>query len=256
MALAGAEDRALAVGAVGAQAGMRLDIGLVHRLGGVAALDDDLGVLEAGLDVALVEVHALGDVRGLGRLRLDARGEQVVVQHRRVVRHRRLDVDDVAAAPRTSRRSVRAPRRRSPAMVAATAATAWPSYSALPRAMQLRDRSRKFIGPSPTNASSEGMSGKSAAVTTAFTPGSFSALRASIDTMRACACGERFTLPHSMPGITMSAPNMARPVTLSTPSGRIGRVPTTFRSDANVIHRAASPRISAAASITARMILS
>src|SRR5271155_925361 len=35
--------------------------------------------------------------------------------------------------------------------------------------------------------------------------------------------------PHSMPGITMSAPKVARPITLSTPSGRIGRVPTTLR---------------------------
>ncbi len=51
----------------------------------------------------------------------------------------------------------------------------------------------------------------------------------SIDMMRACACGLRLTLPHSMPGIAMSAPNAARPMTLSTPSGRIGRVPTTFR---------------------------
>ena len=34
-----------------------------------------------------------------------------------------------------------------------------------------------------------------------------------------------------MPGIVMSAPKLARPVTLSTPSGRIGRVPTT-RSEA------------------------
>src|SRR5437762_10873425 len=28
--------------------------------------------------------------------------------------------------------------------------------------------------------------------------------------------------------MTMSAPKLARPVTLSTPSGRMGRVPTTF----------------------------
>src|SRR5260221_1020653 len=32
-----------------------------------------------------------------------------------------------------------------------------------------------------------------------------------------------------MPGIVMSAPKLARPVPLSTPSGRIGRVPTTLR---------------------------
>jgi hypothetical protein len=32
--------------------------------------------------------------------------------------------------------------------------------------------------------------------------------------------------PTSMPGITMSAPYCAVPVTFGTPSGRIGRVPT------------------------------
>src|SRR6516164_913311 len=63
---------------------------------------------------------------------------------------------------------------------AATAAMAWPSYSALPRAMTLRDRSRKFIGPSPTKASSGPISGKSAAVAIARTPGSASALSALI----------------------------------------------------------------------------
>ena len=36
---------------------MRLDVALVHRLGGVAALDDHVGLLEAGLDVALVELR-------------------------------------------------------------------------------------------------------------------------------------------------------------------------------------------------------
>ena len=46
---------------------MRLDVGLVHRLRGVAALDDDLGVLEACLDVALLEGDDLGDVGRLGR---------------------------------------------------------------------------------------------------------------------------------------------------------------------------------------------
>ena len=74
---------------------MRLDVGLMHRLGGVAALDDDIGFLEARLDVAFVEIHPLGDVRRLGRLGLEVRREQVLVQDRRVVRHRRLDVDDV-----------------------------------------------------------------------------------------------------------------------------------------------------------------
>ncbi len=37
----------LAVGGDDDDAGMRLDIGLVHRLGRVAPLDDDIGLAEA-----------------------------------------------------------------------------------------------------------------------------------------------------------------------------------------------------------------
>src|SRR5262245_35517710 len=48
--------------------------------------------------------------------------------------------------------------------------------------------------------------------------------------MRAWACGERRMRPTSMPGAVASAPNFARPVTLSIPSGRSGRVPTTLKS--------------------------
>ena len=187
--------------------------------------------LKRAFGVALGEIDALGDVRRLGGLRLDAGGEQVVVQQRRVVGFIAVfHVDDVRQDFVGDVDQVRPPPRRWPGEIAATAATAWPSYSTLSRAMQLRDRSRKFIGPSPTKASSLAMFGKSAAVTTAFTPGSFSALEVSIYTIRACACGLRLTLAHSMPGSAISAPNCARPVTLSTPSGRIGRVPTTFRS--------------------------
>src|SRR5215510_16554321 len=63
---------------------------------------------------------------------------------------------------------------------------------------------------------------------TAFTPGNASAAEASMDLIRACACGLRNTLAWSMPGREMSAPYLARPVTLSTPSCRIGRVPITL----------------------------
>ena len=73
---------------------MRLDIALMHRLGGVSALDDDLGVLEAGFGVALFESHDFRDIRRLRRLRIDARGEHVVVQNGCVVGHRLFDVDD------------------------------------------------------------------------------------------------------------------------------------------------------------------
>src|SRR6266852_3057117 len=73
---------------------------------------------------------------------------------------------------------------------------------------------------------SDGWSPKSSRVTTAFTPGSASALEVSIETMRACGYGLRSTRPMSWPGRLKSAPKRARPVTLSTPSGRMVRVPT------------------------------
>src|SRR5450432_1848178 len=47
--------------------------------------------------------------------------------------------------------------------------------------------------------------------------------------IRAWACGDRSTLPYSIPGSFRSAPYIARPVTLGTPSGRIGRVPTHLK---------------------------
>ena len=69
-------DRDLSIRGVRRKAGMRLNVGLMHRLGGVATFDDDLGVLEAGVDVALLEGHDLRDVGRLGRLRVHTGGEQ------------------------------------------------------------------------------------------------------------------------------------------------------------------------------------
>ncbi len=99
-------------------------------------------------------------------------------------------------------------------------------------------------------------------VTMALTPGRASALVVSMDTMRAWACGERSTAPSNMPASVRSAPKRARPVTLSTPSGRMGRVPTTSGTvvalgivgDGPACDQASL--ISAAASMTARTILS
>ena len=71
--------------------------------------------------------------------------------------------------------------------------------------------------------------GKSAAVTTALTPSRASALEVSIETMRAWAWGLRRVFPCSRPAAWKSAPYCALPVTLSAPSWRIGRVPTTLK---------------------------
>src|SRR6201998_3032793 len=94
--------------------------------------------------------------------------------------------------------------------------------------MQLGDRSHRLCGMAPIVRLSGGMSGKSARVVTALTPGNAIALSVLIETIRAWACGLGLILPHNMPGIFISAPKLARPVTLSTPSGRMGRVPTIF----------------------------
>ena len=47
---------------------MRLDIALVHRARGEAAFDDDVGLLEALGDIALLVLDATGDI---GRLALE-----------------------------------------------------------------------------------------------------------------------------------------------------------------------------------------
>ena len=150
-------------------------------------------------------------------------------------------------------------------VVAATAATACPSYMVLRRAMTFSDISWKLTVTSPAAMSPGPSSGKSAAVTTAFTPGSARAFLMLMDLILAWACGLRTTRPWIMSATVRSAPKLARPVTLSTPSGRIGRVPMTRYlllpsprillccSSLPMVH---APRISAAAFITALIILS
>ncbi len=95
LALARAPDRALAVRGDRHHAGMRLDIGLVHRRVRIAPLDDDVGVAEPGVDVALGEADHLGDVRSVRRLGIDTLGKEIVVQDRRIGLHRLFDVDDM-----------------------------------------------------------------------------------------------------------------------------------------------------------------
>ena len=120
---------------------MRLDVALVHGLGVELALDHDVGLGEALLHVAERELDPLGDVRGLGRRRLDARGDHVLVQQRRAALHRLDHVDHVRQDLVVDLDQL----QRLPgdaALVAATAATGWPSYSAFSRAMTLRTTSR------------------------------------------------------------------------------------------------------------------
>ena len=122
----------------------------------------------------------------------------------------------------TSMRSSAASAAR--ADVAATAARAWPAYSTLSRAMTLRLTYRRSCGPAGAGTST-GKSTRSAPDMTALTPSAAAARSRLMDLMRAWGCGLRSTLPQSMPGWAKSAPKFARPVTLSSPSGRIVLLP-------------------------------
>ena len=217
-----------------ADAGMRLQIGLVHRLGRVAPLDNDVGQAEAGLAVALLEPELLGNVRrllGLPARRLAVNMSSWSTGASAAIASSQSITYGNASYSTSIRSSASA---ATIGEFAATAATACPSYSTLSRAMTLRDRSRKFIGPSPTKASSErdfrevGRQVTTARNARRSASGTFSV---SILTMRACGYGLRLILACSMPGIFMSAPKLARPASdglSTTPSGRIGQVPTTF----------------------------
>ena len=91
------------------------------------------------------------------------------------------------------------------------------------------------LGLEQNTAAARLMTIEGAMMTTAFTPGWASALEVSMDLIRAWACGLRNTMPCSNPLRFMSAPYCARPVTLSTPSGRIGRLPTTLNSTSDIL---------------------
>ena len=194
---------------------MRLDVALVHGLGLEAAFDHHLGLGEAGLDVAQLDLELAGDVGGL------AVEADVVVQDRGAgLRASSTSITQGSTSYSTSISFTAAAAIAW--VVAATAATGWPGNSALSRAITLRDIQRMSWMPSITDLSI-GNSTRSLAVMTAFTPGSAAAFEVSIDLIRACGCGLRSTLPQIMPGIWVSAAYAARPVTLSRPSGR--RVP-------------------------------
>ncbi len=79
----------------GGDAGMRLDIALMHRLGGVFPFHDNIGFREALRHVAERELDLLGDVRGFRRRWRNPLGDHIRMQERRVLGHRRFHVDDV-----------------------------------------------------------------------------------------------------------------------------------------------------------------
>jgi hypothetical protein len=74
---------------------VRLDVTLVDRFGGELALDHDVRLGEASRNVPERELHALGHVRRLRRLRLDTDRVHVVVKQRRAGLHRLGNVQHV-----------------------------------------------------------------------------------------------------------------------------------------------------------------
>jgi hypothetical protein len=112
---------------------------------------------------------------------------------------------------------------------------------------------------SPAGMNSEGWSLKSLPVTTALTPASFCAAEVSIDLMRACACGLLQHLADDLAGHDQvgAEPGAARHLVDAVRP--IGRVPTHLNSEPARLSPSLAcqaPLISAAASITARTILS
>ena len=85
----------LAVGVGTREAGLRLDVALMHRRGLEVQFHDLISRGKACVDIAHLVLDALGDVRGLGRCGRDAARDHILEQQRRIGLHRLIDVDDV-----------------------------------------------------------------------------------------------------------------------------------------------------------------
>ncbi len=211
------------------------------------ALDDHVGLREALLEVAALELEVAGDVAldagvGAAAEALGQRaGRHLLVQQRRVfgciasravsttgselVLHldqRQRLLGDVRAGRRDGRDGV--------ALVERLAAGA-SRFSASMRSLPI-------VSPKSIASLLDDREVR-AAVTTALTPGSASRL-AGVDRADArVGVGAAQDLAVQQPRQQISAPYRARPVTLSRPSWRIGRVPTTLNSRAVAVSRSA-----------------
>ncbi|TMK28592.1 MAG: hypothetical protein E6G69_13705 [Alphaproteobacteria bacterium] len=188
LTLARAPDRALPVGPDRHEAGMRLDVSLVHRFCRVAPLDDQIGLLEAGFDIANIRAMPAEIGGGFG-------GKTLVY------------LEPVALA--LSKKSGR------PVKI-----------------VMSREEVFRGTGPAAGGVYEVKLGAKkdgrlvAAELVVKLQAGAFPGSPVG----PACMCGlAMYDIPHV--GIVMSAPKLARPVTLSTPSGRIGRVPTRRSAD-------------------------
>src|SRR5881628_812658 len=105
-------------------------------------------------------------------------------------------------------------------LAAATAATGSPTKRTLSSASAC---SSWLTGRMPKGI------GRSAPVSTAFTPGSAAAFAVSMRTMRACGCGLRSSFAYSIRGRKRSSANFVTPATLAVASTLRWAFPTTRR---------------------------
>ena len=122
MTLGANEQIRLAIFGHAGQAGMGLDIGLMHGLGIEGPLNHDIRLLEPFLDITKRKLDPLRDVRGFGRRRLDPVGDHVLMEERRIGLDRVHHIDhvgqdlvvdlDQGAAPRGRYCSTSQPRQQ------------------------------------------------------------------------------------------------------------------------------------------------
>ena len=93
MTLAGRPDFGLPVGIGARQTRVRLDVALMHRRGFETHFDDFFGGGKTRRHIADFKLDFFGDIRRLGRRRLDAARNHVLEQQRGVGFHRVFDVD-------------------------------------------------------------------------------------------------------------------------------------------------------------------
>src|SRR5262249_10315460 len=95
MPLRAAPDVSRAVSLEVSEAGVRLDVALMGRLGAERALDDNVRGLETFVEIAMAELMPAGDVGCLSRFRLHTLSEDVFVQDGGALRLCRLDIGNM-----------------------------------------------------------------------------------------------------------------------------------------------------------------
>jgi hypothetical protein len=225
-ALGGGRDVEGPVGIQPGHRGLWLDVALVDPVGDEPPVDDRVARGQRGIHVAapvaapldhvvrqrLVRGELLGPATDGGMLRLGRRLEvdRLAIEAGAIGTglDRPVEVDHRGSGVVSTSTSM-APSAAASGVSATTSATGWPAHMISSRASGWWSRSV----PSSTI-------GRSAAVSTATTPGTASASDVSIDTIRAWAGRASTGRPWRRPRTSTSAANSAAPVTLGRPSTR------------------------------------